>query len=361
MKKLLKILGVILLLIVLLVLYIMSTTGFFRSISNSYDGKVEKIVVPGAEDFAISRSDSFLIISSTDRAGFRDGDALPSGLYLMDLRSDDRSLKKLTDDKMPMNPHGISMIKVDSNTHRILAISHVPKDGNSMSIVGTDLVHSIEEYLLREGNLRHIKTYKHDMVYHPNDVVAIDDTRFYFTNDHGARTKLGLLGEDYLGIGQSDVIYYDGKDYKRVADGIAYANGIMNDPDRGLLYVASPRHFLTKVYRIEKDMSLTHIEDIDCGTGVDNIELDNNGKIWIGCHPSLLHFDAYAKGNAEYAPGEVITIDYRGKGDYDVESVYTEDGKTMSAPTTAIPFGDDVYVGNVMDQYFIILEKAKLN
>jgi len=58
-------------LIICFVTYVFITTWFFRTIENKFDGKiVEKISVPGAEDIIVSLTDSFAIISSTDRRGF---------------------------------------------------------------------------------------------------------------------------------------------------------------------------------------------------------------------------------------------------------------------------------------------------
>ena len=53
------------------------------------------------------------------------------------------------------------------------------------------------------------------------------------------------------------------------------------------------RKFLVKVFSRSTDGSLEFIEDIPCGTGVDNIEFDEEGNLWIGSHPSLLTFSAY--------------------------------------------------------------------
>jgi arylesterase/paraoxonase len=120
--------------------------------------------------------------------------------------------------------------------------------------------------------------------------------------------------------------------------------------------VASPRKFLVKVYKTNTDGSLNFIENIDCGTGVDNIEFDNEGRLWIGAHPNLLKFASYAKGKVEHSPSEIIRIDYRGTKNYTVESIYLEDGTTMSGSTVAAPFGDLLITGNVMDDSFLILK-----
>ena len=111
------------------------------------------------------------------------------------------------------------------------------------------------------------------------------------------------------------------------------------------------------MYQKNKNGTLTFIEDINCKTGVDNIEFDKNNNLWIGAHPNLMHFAAYAKGNKETSPSEIIKISYKEKGDYTIEQIYMEDGKKMSGSTVAVPFGNLILTGNVMDTHFLILER----
>ena len=350
MKKLVKgVLGVILIL-VLYVFYILYTTGSFREIENKFAGQIMmKVPIVGAEDMQLSREDEFMIISSDDRAARRDGNAKQGGLYYLDLKNPLAAPRLLTNKdnaSTPFYPHGISMIKIDSAKYKIYAINHPDEN-----------VHMIESFILENGVLGVDSIYVDDNIFSPNDIVAIDENRFYFTNDHGYEDGYGKLAEDYLGLKVSNVIYYDGANFKEVASGIAYANGINYDPVKELLFVASPRSFLVKVYKMETNGNLTFIENIDCGTGVDNIEFGEDGKLWIGCHPNLIHFGEYAKGKKDVSPSEIITIDYRGKGDYTLEQIYEDDGTKMSGSTVAPTYKDLIFVGNVMDKHFLILKR----
>jgi len=292
--------------VIVFVAHTLISTGFFRTIEPTFNGSIlQKIHLKGAEDMTISYEDSIIFISATNRI------VLP------------------------------------------------PKEEEKGGLYYTNEGHSIEVFELYHRKLNHIKTLRHASMISPNDLVMLDENRFYFTNDHSYTKGLGKLLEEYGGLSISNVVYFDGVDYKEVAKGIAYANGINFDPNRNLLFVASPRKFLVKVYQVKPDYSLTFIEDIACGTGVDNIEFDNKGNLWIGAHPSLLRFDAYAKGNKATAPSEVIKINYRDTGDYNIEQIYVEDGKEMSGASVATAFGNLVFTGNVMDDKFLILERSK--
>jgi len=357
-KKIASFIGIIFLLFAAGVLYLMVTTGFFRDIENRFDGEqISKIDIPGAEDFAISYEDDFLIISSDPRRLDEEGNPRSGALYFMDLKDQSFSPVLISGNfNKPLYPHGISMIKLDSTKYQLLVINHVPKSGDVL-LNHLAKNHYIEVFELEGKKLTHIESKEHPLIKSPNDVVAVDSDRFYFTNDHYSDSNFGRFREDYLAWANTNVVYYDGVDYSIVGDGITYANGINLDKKNNRLFVASPRSFLTKVYDVNENGALTHVEDIDCNTGVDNIEFDQEGKIWIGCHPSLLVFAEYAAGRQEKTPSEVITIDYRGVGDYDVETVYMSDGSDMSASTVASVYGDHIFVGNVMDPGFLVLKK----
>ena len=338
----------ILFLIVLFVANIFISTGYFKTIENKFEGNIiKKVNLPGAEDIIVIKQDSFAIVSSTK------GRALPKinketgGLYFIDLKKRNFEPILLTDNfQKPFAPHGISIYKKD-NIYTIAAINH------------TDKGEFIEIFTLNNKILSHKKTLKNELIFSPNDIVLLDENRFYFTNDHKYKKGLMRLAEDYLGLAIANVIYYDGSNYIEVADGIAYANGINFNAKRNLLFVASPRDFLVKVYKKNNDNSLSFIEDIDCKTGVDNIAFDHDDNLWIGCHPNLLHFAAYAKGKEKISPSEIIKINYKAKGNYSIEQIYMEDGNQMSASTVAATFKNLILVGNVMDDNFLILERTK--
>lgn len=347
MKVFKKISLALILFLLIYAFYVVKSTGFFRSIENTFAGEiVKKVALPGAEDIFVSPLDSFALISSTTRAIFPPSEEEKGGLFLIDLNDQNYTPIPLTNSfNQPFAPHGISVLKKDSS-HLVMAINHTPSG------------HSIEVFELIDRKLKHLKTLTDASMISPNDLVIIDEHRFYFTNDHGYTEGFGAFVEEYVGIGFGNVVYFDGTNYQTVDNRIAYANGINYDPKRALLFVASPRGFLVKVYTKKPDGTLDFIEDIPCGTGVDNIEFDEKGQLWIGCHPNLLRFSAYAKGKQKTSPSEIITIDYQSKGQYSVEQIYLEDGENMSAASVASPFGNLIFAGNVMDDQFLILKRS---
>ena len=335
-----------LILIVLFLFNVFWSTGFFRTIENKFEGEIFKqIKLKGAEDITVSHIDSFAIISSTARKSFPNIEQERGGLYFLDLKNKNFKLIHLTNNfKKPFAPHGISIFK-KNNYYIIAAINHT-LDGEF-----------IEIFKLTGTKLTHQKSLKHKLIFSPNDIVLLDENKFYFTNDHKYRKGLNRLAEDYLGLSLSNVIYFDGMRFFEVANEIAFANGINVDSKRNLVFVASVRKFLVKVYKKNIDNSLTFIEDINCNTGVDNIEFDSENNLWIGAHPSLLHFNFYANGNKKISPSEIIKIKYFDKENYEIEQIYMESGNNMSGSTVAATFGNLILMGNVMDNKFLILKR----
>lgn len=347
MKKKLIIIGILFLLIGAFVFNILNTTGFFRTVENKMNGKiVANIPVAGVEDITVDEDDGFAIFISYDRTAEREEQPHQNGLYLLDLKSDTFEIKSFQND-IPKNfkPHGISLIQLDSNHHKLFVINH--GGGESIEVFN----------LYSQDSLVHEKTLQHEMIYSPNDIVALSETEFYFTNDTYYKSKIGLLIENYLGLAKCETVYFDGQDYRVVNNDIAYANGINYDKNRNLVYIASPRGFLIKVFERAENGDLNFIESIDCGTGVDNIELDKNGDLWVGCHPNLLAYKSYATGKSEISPSEIIKITYRQKGDYEVKSIYTNDGTAMASSTVAAIYKDLILMGNVWDDHFLILKQ----
>ncbi len=353
-----KIIGVLLLAAMLLlagyIANLMYETGYFRNIEHKSPGQLlSYIEIPGAEDMAISRQGRFLIVSSDDRAGRRDGQKSQGALYKIDLDDPTLSPRLLTKGfTKRLHPHGISMLQLDSTTHRLLVINHV---GNYREMGMGDTRHYVEEFLLRGDSLTHQRTYEHQILAHPNDIVAIGPVQFYFTNSQGARNRLELFTENYLGWSKSSVGFYDGVSFRKVDDKLPYANGINYEPSNDRLYVATSRDFQLRVYSRQVGGALQLEQLVDCETGVDNIEIDDQGTLWIAAHPDLLTFASFASGRQPKAPSEVIRVTFNGTA-HKLETVYLDDGGEVSAASVAIPFEDKLFIGNVMDMRFPVIQ-----
>jgi len=348
MKKVLSILLALVVLIGLYAAYILNSTGFFRTVENTNtEAILQSIPLLGTEDMTVSQDGGFLLISATKRGvQFADVDH-QDGLYFMDL-TEEGSVPNLISGQLEkaFHPHGIDMIRLDSLRHRVFVINHA------------DEVNSVEVFTLyNRDSLVHEETLQDQAMFSPNDIVALGANEFYFTNDKNATSTWGKFQENYLGKAACKITHYDGQNYRTVAEGLAYANGINYDAERGLMYIAGSRGFVVNVYQREESGDLRLLQEIPCETGVDNIELDTNGDLWIGCHPNLMAFKSYSQGKKEKAPSEIIKLVYGDDGNYTIEPFFIDDGTNVSASSTAAIYQDKVFVGNVMDDHFLVLKR----
>lgn len=274
--------------------------------------------------------------------------AAPGGASWSTILSDTPSLRDVTPPGLAdFHPHGISLWRSPDGRLLLFAVSHRQRDGS----------HAVERFEWRNDSLLHLESIVDpDRMTSPNDVAAVGERSFYVTNDHyyplpgPARTL-----EDYLQRAISYVNYYDGKTFRTVAEGIAYANGVNLSPDGGTVYVAATtgRKLLTYA-RNPDDGSLQLTEETGLETGVDNIEVDARGDLWIGCHPQLLRFVAHAKDSAEKSPSQILHLRANPQGGYAVTEMFLNDGREYSGSTVAVPFRGRWIVGSVFEPSLLI-------
>ncbi|MEO1436274.1 MAG: hypothetical protein AAFV80_12110 [Bacteroidota bacterium] len=71
----------------------------------------------------------------------------------------------------------------------------------------------------------------------------------------------------------------------------------------------------------------------------------------------MLHFFRYADGKKPTAPSEIITVEYRGKGDYEQSLLFLDDGQQIDGSSVAAPFGDQYFIGTVADSIIAIVNR----
>jgi arylesterase/paraoxonase len=93
--------------------------------------------------------------------------------------------------------------------------------------------------------------------------------------------------------------------------------------------------------------------EIALDTGVDNIEIDANGDVWIGAHPQLLKFVGHAGDSSKLSPSQVLRIRQNLSGDYAAEEIYLSDGKELSGSSVAAALENRLLIGAVFESRFL--------
>jgi len=338
---------VIILVIIWRVVDTIRHAGEFKTIKSHFNGRCQKISgVVGAEDMTIHPQTGVAFISSSDRRALLRGEQPPGAIYAYDLKSTNPRLQNLTAAfEQELHPHGISLFIDENNAASIFVINH-RRDGEYVEIFDA-----------RDSTLAHRESIRGELMTSPNDVAAVGPRSFYVTNDHGNVSALGRTVEEYLQLARSYLLYYDGQNFKKVAQDIAYANGVNVSHDGKTVYVAACVGRKINVY--DRDVAsgtLNFKNEIPLGTGVDNIELDAGGNLWAAAHPQLLTFTKHAKDPAKHSPSEILKISFGANGDYKIEQIYLNAGEAISGSSAGAVFERKLLIGSVFEKHFLACE-----
>ena len=331
---------VLFIILLVLVLRTLVEGGAFKSIEPHEEAPLSVINgMVGAEDITIDRSIRKALVSADDRRANRGNIPRKGAIYLLDYFATPPVVKDLTADfdQRDFHPHGISLYQdTGDSTKWVFVVNH--RDGGQ---------HFIEIFQFTDSSLIYKESIFDPAICSPNDVVGVGKRQFYFTNDHDQSGGIERW-EDYLMIGTAQVGYFDGKQVEIFDTDLGYGNGINISNDGQTLYVACS----TGKNIISYDRT-THKRTgtLDCGTGLDNIEVDPTGNLWVGCHPKMLAFAAHAKNGAKRSPSQVLMIQPN-DGDFSkstITEVYLNDGNPLSGSSAATIDGNVLLIGTVFD------------
>jgi len=338
----------IVLVVGLYVLNTVSMSGAFKTIQNHFNGSTEQVAIfPGVEDIDIDPSTGIAFLSSDDRwATMLKQQPVKGAIYTMNLNDStpqpvNATLNFAQED---FHPHGISFYQTPEGKKMLFVVNHRPS-GNF-----------IEVFQYVNDSLRHVERITDSLMISPNDVVGVGERSFYFTNDHDEKPGKIRSIKDLMTIGTGNIGYYDGEKVSITsAQGIKYANGINVSPDGSKLYLAATSD--RKIFTYRRDAatgSLTLVSEFDTGTGVDNIDVDGDGSLWVGCHPQLLKFLSHAKDESALSPSEVIKLTPEEGGLFRQESVYMNDGTELSASSVGAIYKNRLLIGPVFQRHFLL-------
>ena len=322
--------------------------GEFKTITPHFDGSCDSIYgLEGPEDI-ILLNDTTAIISADPRRikdkntsfySYENKNSYSKQGSIFRYNINTRELYDLTSElEFEFHPHGISIVESDNNIY-LNAVNHT---SNGNSVISFSLV---------DSRLVFIKEISSPLLVSPNDLVMINENQFYITNDHRNNNTMRKLVEDYLQLSTSNILFYDGNNFKISKNKLKYANGINISKDFKKLYVSETLGKRIRVYNrniLSNDIEL--VEIIKVNSGVDNIELDQNGNLWIGSHPKLFDFSRHAKDKNHLSPSQVIVISDHS---YKITEVFLSDGSDMSGSSVAAIYDKNLLIGSVFEDHFL--------
>lgn len=340
-----KIKWILLLLLILLIGLIIKTmydAGSFKTIEPHFEGKeiITYTNVAGPEDLDVDDESGLLFISSTDRRKSKLKYNETDGIYLLDLNDID-GVPELIEStyKGVFHPHGISVLRIDS-----LVFLHVVNHNQDGDFV------EIFQYL--NDTLFHLSSISDPLMVSPNDVVAVDVRKFYATNDHGSEPGWKRTLEDYLKRPWANIMYFDGSAMRIPYEGMKYANGINVSRDGNKIYVTETtgNNFL-EFDRNAATGRLSYVSSTKISSGLDNIDVDSDGNIWIGSHPKLFDFIGHASDPEKHSPSQVLVLSpsENDLNQYHVNEIFLDDGSKISGSSVAVKYKNDYLIGVVFE------------
>ena len=352
MKRILIVVLIVVLLAGLFILRTVWQSGSFKTIQNNFSGTTQTIEgLPGVEDITIDQSTGIAFLSSDDRwSAMLKKLPVKGAIYKLNLNDSVPKPVILTDNfkQDDFHPHGISLFQTPEGEKIIFVVNH-RKSGNF-----------IERFEYKNDSLQHKESISGDLIISPNDVVGVGERAFYFTNDHNEKASAWRTIKDLLTIGTGNVCYYDGYRMSKTSiEDIKYANGVNVSHDGKKLYVAATTDLKILVY--DRDLAsggLTKSSEIDTNTGVDNIELDADGNLWVGCHPQLLKFLSHSKDETLISPSEIIKLTDSGEGKFQQQTIYINDGSEISASSVGAVYKRTLLIGPVFQRHFVLAREV---
>lgn len=336
-------------LLVYVAINIINTAGLFTDIEAISANACQRVdVFPGTEDVTIDPDTGIVFVSADDRRAnaTEGGRRIPGGIYAFHIDRPETVTKVSNDAPADFHPHGISLWAGTSaegaDLKRLMVINHAGSGDQIVEIFNVGA----------SGELTHVKSITFEQMHSPNDVVAVGPSAFYASNDRGYHTGLMAQLETYLSLPLSSAVYYDGDQGNIAVEGLKFANGINVSHDGETVYIAEVMRQSIGVY--QRDVAsgtLTHIKSISLGTGPDNIEIAEDGMLWVASHPRLFDFLAHAADENVNAPTQIQTINPL--TDEVTDQIVLLDGEINAASVGAV-YGDRVVIGAVFDGHVLV-------
>jgi len=353
-KRLLKILGLLVLVAGLGTLYVLNRGGAFRKIEPHFAGTCESLPLDAsAEDMTVDRERGFVYLSYLDRQSLVKGDGTNVQGTVMRLDLNRRPLaieEALLDKPAHLRTHGLSLYVDPAGKRSLFVINHPVNRGTE-----AEMIEVFDEEL--PGQFRHRETFSSPLFNSPNDMAAVGPRQFYVANDKVLKGGLAA-GLQQVGIGASPLTYFDGNEARVVVDDIASGGGINVSQDGTTLYVAETAGQRLRVLgRNPADGSVTGQARISLPTSPDNVDVAADGSLWVAGHASTVKLIQHFI-NGTPAPTQVLRVVPGTGGAATVDEIYLNAGDQIPAGSVGVTYGKNLLIGSITARQILVCEMS---
>ncbi len=322
--------------------------GLFNRVQPHFEGAcVRAPNLPGAEDMAVDRAARRVWVSSDDRRKHGGRGAI----YLMPLdgfQSAPMRIDVTLGRPKDFHPHGISLWTGPDGTQTLFAVNH-PGGAERSRVEIFDVDAS--------GLLKHRSSVPADAYPRLNDVAGAGRDAFYATVESVHKRDSWLERAALLTREESgSVVFWKAGKFRRVASGLNFANSIALTTGGDTVYVTGTFGKDLRIYHRNPDTNDLNLREVVyLGSAPDNIDVAEDGRIWIAAHPKLSQLLAHMTNAPVTAPSQVLLVerDPSGQGG-DVHQVYLSSGEDLSAASVAIADGDRIILGGILDDHALV-------
>lgn len=319
--------------------------GLLRSVTNQFGGTTQRVAAPGlvgVEDISIDQASGVAYMSATDRRAQQQGKAPAGAIFRYDLRNPQAVPQRISDEPEDFAPHGLSLWRSPAGEIELYVIDHARGQ------------HRVHRYRVGEyggtSRLELLQTYDSPLFVSPNDLAVVGAGRFYVTNDHYFVRQPWRTLEDYLRLPISQLLYVDQGQARVVQTGLAFANGVAWHAERQELFVAALGSNQILAYRVQADGQLRERARLDANSAVDNIEMGDDGYLWIGAHPKPLQFVGHANNPPSLSASQVLRMNPQTGA---LSVVYQNTGQEISGSSVGAQWNDRLLIGSVFEPFFV--------
>ncbi|CAG8540926.1 7001_t:CDS:2, partial [Acaulospora colombiana] len=214
--------------------------------------------------------------------------------YVYDIKNDKLTPLKLNnfDDDLSLHGLGIYEDPAEPNELYLFLINH-KRSGSVIEL----FKHTLNTY-----ELNHVKTFKHELISSPNDIVPVSKDEFYVTIDF---YTTGSYWKRMFEMFHSDIT----NTTEVAADGLYYANGITTNWDHSRVYVGLTGSGELLIFERKPNNKLKLLDVVKTEHYIDNVSTDPvTGEIYLAAGTNCLDALAYIKDETNTAkkPGFVV-------------------------------------------------------
>ena len=354
-KKILKIIGWIILLILLFSLWMLQRMDTFKTITNNTPEVCESFEMAGsAEDIEIDYARGIAYLSIQDREALIKGENAQGFIGKIDLNQKPYELvSALTEQPDHLRPHGLSL-HIDKAGKRHMAVINHPKNRG----IEPEVIDLYTES--SNGLFDFVRSVSDPLFQSPNDVLLAESEKFYVGNDKGGISTVDKIQEQ-MGRPMSTVVFYDGESASIAVKNLSSVSGINLSLDQQTVYASETNaKRMAILKRNLADGSLKKIKTVKLTGSPDNINVSEDGSLVVANIPKvwalIQHFIALQNNEYKPSPSQVVRIDFDNKGDPLSEELFMSDGYDISTTSVGVIWANKLFMGSIDDKQMHVCE-----